>query len=84
MRTLDDDGEYQNAVDRSTLEQANAVQALDRGYRAAIADARERLDSHASEARNGFTLLTVGIPLLLVAAAALVLVGLRQRIGEYR
>ena len=39
VRTLDDNGEYQNAVDRSTLEQANAVQALDRGYRAAIADA---------------------------------------------
>ena len=44
---------------------------------------KQRLDDHASAARSGFTALAIAIPVLLVLAALLVLVGLQRRITEY-
>jgi len=80
----DKNGNYDAAVGQSTDEQFPRVQKLDTSYHQIIAGARDRLESHADDARAGFGVLSIGIPLLLLAAIALVLLGLEQRIREYR
>ena len=42
------------------------------------------LEADADDARGGFGMLTLAIPLLFVLAGALVLLGLQRRISEYR
>jgi len=84
IEDADTNGDYDTAVHQSTDEQFARVQALDDSYRHTIAEARDRLESHADDARAGFGALAIGIPLLLLAAIALVLLGLEQRIREYR
>jgi hypothetical protein len=46
--------------------------------------AQRRFERAAADATSSLASLTVSIPLLMVLAAALALLGLRQRLGEYR
>jgi hypothetical protein len=46
--------------------------------------AQQRFASAASDATSSLTGLALGIPLLIAIAALLALLGLRQRLGEYR
>jgi hypothetical protein len=84
VRNLDTKGAYDEAVKHSTEVEAVAARALDGRLRAEINRSRERLDAAAADARGGFDALDVVIPLLIVAAGVLVLVGLQRRISEYR
>jgi hypothetical protein len=84
VRGLDSDGEYNAAVDVATRREARAAGRLDDELNAAIVHARGKLDTNAADARAGFAMLALAIPTLLVVAAALVLIGLSQRIKEFR
>jgi hypothetical protein len=83
VRSADDGGDYDAAVDLSTEIQAARVRELDGTYEAAITAAQGRLDDHAGDARRGFSPILVAIPVMLLVAAGLVVVGLRRRISEY-
>ena len=84
VRVADDAGEYENAIPLATGNEATAVAALDHGLQQEIRRASVEIEREASAARGGFTALLIGIPALTLAGAALVLVGLQRRIGEYR
>jgi hypothetical protein len=77
-------GAYEHARDLAINTEASAVEHLDEGLRGEIARASAEFDRHASDARTGFDELLVAIPLLTIAAAALVLFGIQRRIAEYR
>ncbi len=49
-----------------------------------IARSQARLASAAADARVGFGVLVIAIPLFAILAGLLVLLGLERRIGEYR
>jgi hypothetical protein len=61
-----------------------AVDELQHSLQDDIAGAQVRLASAAQDARAGFGVLEVAIPLFAVLAGLLVLLGLERRIGEYR
>jgi hypothetical protein len=84
VRQADDDGHYEDAVAIANQEKAPAVDAFDRDVGIEIARARVELDQRAVDARSGFDVLLIVIPVLTAGAALLVLVGLQRRIGEYR
>jgi hypothetical protein len=84
VRAFDDNGDYQDAVQLAIGEESLAIAALDDDLQDEIERARAEFDRHASEARGRFDALLVAIPLLTLAAAALVLIGLQRRIAEYR
>jgi hypothetical protein len=85
IRTTDDvEANYAEAVRKATGDQAKLIRRLDNRLSAEITSAKRRLDGHASDARGGFGVLAVGIPLLLVLAGVLALVGLQRRVTEYR
>ena len=68
------------APDRSSPPSTSSRHALQHD----IARSQVRLASAAQDARNGFGVLEVAIPLFAVLAGLLVLLGLERRIGEYR
>jgi len=82
--TLDNDGNYKDAVAVATSDQTDASQILDTAIAGESAQAQSRFDSAAHDARSGFAVLAVALTLGLLLAAVLVLVGLQPRIGEYR
>jgi hypothetical protein len=84
VRTADDDSRYIDAVHQATTTEAEAFTALDRSLRSEIAAAQRRLEAQVADAQRGFDVLTLAVPLLLLLAAALVLVGFQRRIAEYR
>jgi hypothetical protein len=84
VRKADDDGHYEDALAIANQEKAPAVDAFDRDIGIEIARARVELDQRAVDARSGFDVLLIVIPVLTAGAALLVLVGLQRRIGEYR
>jgi hypothetical protein len=84
VRDLDDAGDYGEAVQLATTDEARAVAALDGGLEAEVRRARALFDRQAADARQGFGALTIAIPVLTVAALALVIVGLQRRMSEYR
>jgi len=61
-----------------------AVDELQHALQADIARSQARLASAAQDARSGFGVLEIAIPLFAVVAGLLVLLGLERRIGEYR
>ena len=81
---LDEEGNYDGAVKRLIGQEADAARAFDAGLTREIARSWARLDAAAGQARSGFDGLAVAIPLLIVIAGLLVLVGLKRRIGEYQ
>jgi hypothetical protein len=85
IREIDDvQANYGAAVDKATGPEAALIRRLDNELSLQIGSAEQRLDDHATDARGGFDALTVAIPLLLVLAGVLALVGLQRRITEYR
>jgi hypothetical protein len=73
----------QRAVGRHSREAA-LFDRLNRGLDAPIAAAQRRFDRAAHDARSALTGLAAGIPLLLVVCVALALIGLQNRLNEYR
>jgi hypothetical protein len=57
---------------------------MNRRFGALIAAGQERFEEAASDARSRLDVLVVGIPLLIVVAAGLAVLGLQTRINEYR
>jgi hypothetical protein len=57
---------------------------LDRDLSRLIGAAQQRFERAAGDARSALGGLAVGIPLVLVACAALALLGLQQRVNEFR
>jgi hypothetical protein len=84
IRSQDDNGDYETAVTSATGAEADVVTKINSSIDAQIAAARDRLDSRAADARGGFGVLAVAIPLLVLLAGGLVLFGLQRRISEYR
>jgi hypothetical protein len=82
--SLDDQARYDEAVTRLLSTEAAASGALDDGLTRQITQARQRLDGAAGHARGGFDALAIAIPLLIVLAGVLVLIGLERRIAEYQ
>jgi len=84
VRNADDSGDFNGAVALASGEKARAVEAFDRDIGVEIARAQVDLEQRAADARSGFDMLLIVIPVLTVGAALLVLVGLQRRIAEYR
>ena len=71
----------------ATDDEARELHAVDRMQEALqgnITRAQVRLVSAAADARVGFGVLVIAIPLFAILAGLLVLLGLERRIGEYR
>jgi hypothetical protein len=83
VRELDAEGRYDAAVARSIEQEAEAARALDAGLRGEIARARRQLDDASADARRGFGVLGIAIPVLVVLTGVLVFLGLQRRIAEY-
>jgi hypothetical protein len=60
------------------------VDGMDAALNENIMRAQDRLDSAAHDARTGFGVLRIAIPLFAILAGLFVLLGLERRIGEYR
>jgi hypothetical protein len=84
VRTLDDRSNYNDAVTLATGRETEVVHALDASLQSEITRATQNLNDDAADARSGFGVLSVAIPVLLVLAGMLVLLGLQRRISEYR
>jgi hypothetical protein len=84
VQAKDDGGEYNQAVALSVGEQLAAVDQLQDALQGDIARSQARLASAAQDARSGFGVLEVAIPVFAIIAGLLVLLGLERRIGEYR
>ncbi len=94
VRALDDGGNWEDAVALSVGkggaaadgqgQELLAVQRLERGLQTEIMRAQARLETAANDARNGFGVLLIAIPVFAIVAGFLVLVGLERRIAEYR
>lgn len=61
-----------------------AVDRLERALQGSIVTSQERLLAATHDARRGYGVLEVAIPVFAIVAALLVLLGLERRIGEYR
>jgi hypothetical protein len=84
LRSADGRNDYQGAVSVATDTEANASARLDRALRGEINTSVSTLEGRATAAHDGFGLLVGGIVFLSLLAAALVLLGLQPRIGEYQ
>ena len=100
VRAKDDGGAYTQAVALSvgtsndTMaasfgeagpgQELTAVDKLEHALQDDIARSQVRLASAAQDARSGYGVLEVAIPVFAVIAGLLVLLGLERRIGEYR
>ncbi|MGW5716333.1 hypothetical protein ACWEVP_09225 [Amycolatopsis sp. NPDC003865] len=89
VRSQDDSGQYQEAVDTAVLEDrktgsAPAFRRLDDSLQSAIDVGRQQFldDTHDGDA--ALTLLAPGLAVLAVVAAAGVTMGIRERLREYR
>jgi hypothetical protein len=80
-------GRFQDAVNLEVNSAATGVSPSDRlsaGLAAEIAAAQRRFEHDAGDATSALSGLSIAIPLLAALAAVLALLGLRQRINEYR
>ncbi len=80
-------GHFQDAVNlevNSAAGGASPAERLSAGLFAQIAAAQRRFGHDAGDATSALSGLSIAIPLLAVLAAVLALLGLRQRINEYR
>jgi hypothetical protein len=71
------------AIDRTPAATATA-EKLDQTVAGQLAAAQDRFERAAADATSSLSGLAFAIPLLTVLAAALALIGVAQRIGEYR
>lgn len=88
VRTLDDGGDWDRAVELATATGDDALSAvfgrLDAALTGALDVANERVDRQADSAASALRGLTAGLVLLTVGLVAAVVLGFRPRIGEYR
>jgi hypothetical protein len=84
VRQLAANSEYPGAIELAVNDQADAEAALDKAFEDEVRAARQRLDSHADDARHALRMVTLTIVVLAVLAAAFTLIGLQVRIREYR
>ncbi len=67
-----------------THQELDAIDRLDRELQSDITRSQARLLGAAADARQGYGVLEIAIPVLAVLAGLLVLLGLERRIAEYR
>lgn len=89
VRTQDDSGQYQEAVDTAVLEDktdgsAPAFRRLDDSLQAAIEVGRQGFLDDTRNGDRALTLLAPGLAVLAIVAAAGVTMGIRERLREYR
>jgi len=84
VRTLDDGGQYPEAVTLALGDNAKTFNAIDTSLGDAIAKADGAFRDHASSADAAMSGATVGWSLLTIVSIAGLVLGLRQRIAEYR
>jgi hypothetical protein len=88
IRTLDDGGQFQQAVKLAVgtgAGSANAAfESMDAPLRSALASGQVQFDHHLKVANDNLARLTVLVVLALVLAGLLALFGIQQRINEYR
>lgn len=88
VRALDDNGDYEKAVDLATGDGANGAAAafnkLDENLQSAINDGRAVFVDETSTASTTMTGLVPGVAVLALVAAAGVTMGIRERLQEYR
>jgi hypothetical protein len=84
VRGNDDAGSYGDAVKAATTTERQAVSTLDDTLQREIARTQAILAARAADARGGYTVMLVLLPLLALGAAVAVLAGLTPRIEEYR
>jgi hypothetical protein len=87
VATLQADGRFGAAILRAVGPRAKEpalVDRVNRGFNTAIAAAQARFERAAGDATSALRGLGLGIPLLIVATAALAIIGLQRRIDEYR
>jgi hypothetical protein len=83
VETLENSGSLQPAIERAPAASRISDQ-LSANLDRRIAAAQERFERSADDASSALSGLWLAIPLITVLAAALALLGLRQRINEYR
>jgi len=84
VRTLDDGGQYPEAVTLALGDTAKTFNSIDNSLGDAIAKADGAFRDHASSADAAMSGATVGWSLLTIVSIAGLVLGLRQRIAEYR
>ena len=67
-----------------THQELDAIDRLDRELQSDITRSQARLLGAAADARQGYGVLEIAIPVLAILAGLLVLLGLERRIAEYR
>jgi uncharacterized membrane protein len=82
--TTDEDARTQLASKGGTHQELDAVDHLQRELQTDITRAQARLLGAAADARQGYGVLEVAIPVLAILAGLLVLLGLERRIAEFR
>jgi hypothetical protein len=83
-RVLRDSGAAQAIVAAGSAQAAGASQALNSTLDQQIGAAQRRFSHAASDASSAVSGLTIAIPVLTVIALVLAIVGVRQRLEEYR
>jgi hypothetical protein len=84
VRTLDDGGQYPEAVTLALGDTAKTFSTIDTSLGDAIAKADGAFRDHASSADGAMSGAAVGWSLLTIVSIAGLVLGLRQRIAEYR
>ena len=88
VRSLDDGGQYQEAVDFATSVSPNSAAAafsrLDMNLQAAIDVCRQEFLDSTRSGDNALTALAPGVGILAVLAAGGATVGVRERLREYQ
>jgi hypothetical protein len=82
--TNDDTIKQQLEPEGGPGQELRAVDKLEGALQASIARSQARLLGSAQDARSGYGMLEVAIPVFAIIAGLLVLLGLERRIGEYR
>jgi hypothetical protein len=83
IEDLENGGQLQPAINLAP-DAGDISDRLGRGLQTRIAAAQNRFQSSAADASSALSGLGLAIPLITALAAVLVLLGLRQRINEYR
>jgi hypothetical protein len=89
VRELDDTGDYQRAVDLATKRDVPdgsvvAFESLDKNLINALNSARQEFLDQTLTARQALTALVPGFVVLLLIATAGIVLGITQRLREYR
>jgi hypothetical protein len=84
VRRLDEQGDYRGAVEAAVTTEAAAADAVDKELVTLIDTSSTRLGRAADRARDLGVVLPVLMALAALAAAAAVVIGLWQRLREYR